>query len=369
MRNFPNMPINATARLAVVAVAGVALLASAGCSKLFHRNASHQSTGQTAVTRVAAMQPVDLTKYQPNESGSVPILMYHDLITTGKQREMKYPAAQFRKDMQWLYDNNYRPVSLTQFAQGKVDCPAGTSPVILTFDDALRGQFNYTGDGQIDPNCAVGILDQMHKDHPDWQTRGTFFVLTDEDSKLPPPFYQKEYAQGKLEYLVKEGYDIGNHTVHHRHMRHMTADQVAYEIGKAIDGIHRYIPNYDVNTLALPYGEWPKKESWLVSGTSGGSSYKNIAVLRAAWRPCPSSIAKGYKPYEIERITPGTGRQQSVWWFNYLKKNASDRYVSDGDPNTITVSQIAIGAVDKARVAKLGLHLRTYSGTQMMASK
>ena len=53
------------------------------------------------------------------------------------------------------------------------------SPVILTFDDALRGQFNYTADGKIDPDCAVGILDDFHAQHPDWPLKGTFFVLTD----------------------------------------------------------------------------------------------------------------------------------------------------------------------------------------------
>lgn len=357
-----------TARLAALAAAGAAVAMSAGC-KLFHHSATVQAQAPAAHTqRVAAILPVDLTKVQPNEAGDVPILMYHDLIKTGKPRDLQYPAEQFRKDIQWLYDHNYRPVSLTQFVQGKVDCPAGTSPVILTFDDALRGQFNYTPDGKIDPECAVGIMDQFHKDHPDWQTRGTFFVLTNEDPKLPPPFYQAQYAEGKLDYLVKEGYDIGNHTVHHRHMRKMSPDQVQYEIAKAIDGIHQYLPNYDVNTLALPFGEWPKKEAWLVSGSSGGSTYHNIAVLRAAWRPCPSTIDKSYKPYEIERITPGTKMQQSYWWLNYLQQHEAERYVSDGDPNTITVSQMSIGQIDKARVAKLGLHLRTYSGTQLEAS-
>ena len=359
----------AAIRAAGLAAAGAALLAAPGC-KLFHRTASAEPTSNAAAHKQPApMLAVDLTKVKPNEAGVVPILMYHDIITHGKPADMKYPAPQFRKDMEWLYAHNYRPVSLTQFIHGKVDCPAGTKPVILTFDDALRGQFYYRPDGTIDPDCAVGILDSMHQEHPDWQTRGTFFVLTNEDPKLPPPFYQEQYAEGKLAYLVKEGYDIGNHTVHHRNMRHMDQTQVAYEIGKAIDGIHKYLPNYDVDTFAIPYGMWPKTESWMVSGASGGSSYHNIAVLRAAWRPCPASVTKQFKPYEIERITPGTKAQQSYWWFNYLEHHPAEQYISDGDPNTITISQMAIGQIDKARIAKDGLHLRTYTGTQMLASK
>jgi hypothetical protein len=356
-----------TARLASLTLLGFSLIAISGC-KLLHRSEA-ASPRQTHAKTAPAILPLDLTKVQPNEAGVVPILMYHDLITTGKPRDMKYPATQFRKDIQWLYDHNYRPVGLSDFLHGKVDCPAGTSPVILTFDDALRGQFNYTPDGKIDPNCAVGIMDAFHQEHPDWQTRGAFFVLTDEDPKLPPPFYQPEFAQGKLEYLVKEGYDIGNHTVHHQHMRRMSQDKVEYEIAKAIDGIHKYLPNYNVDILALPFGEWPKNESWLISGESGGTSYHNIAVLRAAWRPSPPATDKGFKPYEIERISPGTKRQQSYWWFDYLQHHSGEKYVSDGDPNTITVNQMAIGELNKSKLTSLGLHLRTYSGTQVMASK
>jgi hypothetical protein len=106
-----------------------------------------------------------------------------------------------------------------------------------------------------------------------------------------------------------------------------------------------------------------------VSGESGGSSYHNIAVLRAAWKPCPSSIDKSYKPYEIERITPGTKTMQSYWWFDYLGKHPGEKYVSDGDPNTVTVNQMAVGEIDKSRLAKWGLHLRTYSGTQVTSTE
>ncbi len=313
------------------------------------------------------MLPVDLTKVQPNELGVVPILEYHDLVNTNKTTGYQYPAASFRKDMDWLYAHHYRPISLSDYVQGKIDCPAGTSPVILTFDDALRGQFHYTDTGQIDPNCAVAILDALHAAHPDWPLKGTFFVLTDQDPKLPPPFYQAATAQGKMEYLVREGYEVGNHTVHHRAgIRHWTDAQVMAEFAGAVLGIHKYLPGYNVQTLALPYGVYPKNRKLVVQGQSGGQSYQNICALLAGANPAPSPMDTAFNPYRLPRIIPGNQRLALRYWMDWLEKNKGQKFVSDGDPNTFTVNALATGQISKARLQKRHFFLRTYTGTQVV---
>ncbi len=254
--------------------------------------------------------------------------------------------------------------------QGKIDCPAGTSPVVLTFDDALRGQFHYTADGKIDPDCAVGILDAFHAQHPDWPLKGTFFVLTDEDPKMPPPFYQANLGQGKMEYLVKEGFEIGNHTVHHwAGIRHWPAARVEAEFAGAVTGIHKYLPGYDVDTLALPFGVYPKDLKLVISGRSGGVPYHNICALLAGAGPAPSPMAKEFKPYRLPRIIPGNERFALRYWMDFLESHKADKYVSDGDPNTYTVNIVAKGQLDAARVQKGHYFLRTYQGTQLMAEK
>ena len=353
--------------LALTVAVTVAAVVAAGCR--FHMPHMQAKAAPPVVAKPAqpvVYQPlaVDLTKVQPNETGTIPIIMFHDIITTPKPKGLKYPAAMFRKDIEWLYAHNYRPISLTEFAQGKIDCPAGMSPVILTFDDALRSQFNFTADGKVDPDCAVGILDAFHAAHPDWLTRGTFFVLTDKDPKLPPPFYQKPYAAGKMEYLVKEGYDIGNHTVHHPRMNSLPDQRAEAEIAGALVGIKAYLPDYNVNTLALPYGLYPKNKKLVESGESGGVSYHNVCAMRAAWRPVPAPMNVGFNRYELERITAGEKFHESRWWCQYLETNKAEKYVSDGDPKTYTVNAIAKGQLNMARLKALGFHLRTYTGTQ-----
>lgn len=304
--------------------------------------------------------PVDLDKVKPNESGVVPILMYHN-ITGDKIYQMKYPVEMFRQDLQWLYDHNYRPINLSDFVKGRIDVPAGMSPVVLTFDDSLKSQFCYLNDGALDPNCVVAIMDKFHQDHPDWRTRATFFII-DGSSTLPPPFYQKKYVKQKLEFLVKQGYEIGNHTVHHPRMNRLTDAAAEEEIAGCVKAIHKYLPDYAVNTIALPYGLFPKNNNLLPSGDAGGQSYANSCAMAAGWGPAPSPIDKSFHPYDLGRIQAGDKQFQSHWWLQYLEAHKDKKFVSDGVIGTFTVPHGDVAQVDKKRVDALGLELRTYGG-------
>jgi hypothetical protein len=353
-----------------------AALTLSGCHLFHHAKATAAVPRPKAglANQTAPMLPVDLTKVQPNEVGLVPILEYHDIVTTAKTTGYQYPAAAFRQDMEWLYAHNYRPISLDDYVNGKIDCPAGMSPVILTFDDALRGQFNYTDDGKIDPNCAVGILDDFHAKHPDWPLKGTFFVLTDIGTTLPPPFYQKQYAQGKMDYLIKDGFEVGNHTIHHlAGIKHWPDARVEAEFAGAVAHIHTYLPDYNVDTLALPYGVFPKNKKLVISGASGGQTYHNICALKAGADPAPSPMGKdfygkNFNPYYLPRMIPGAGKYTIRYWLKLMEQDKNLKYVSDGDPNTYTVNAIAKSLVNLPRLQKSHLHLRVYKGTQVSSS-
>ena len=362
-----------TSPLSLALLAAVAALPLSGCH-FFHRGKAAKTAAPKAapINQLAPMLPVDLTKVQPNEAGLVPILEYHDLVKGTKVTGYQYPAAAFGRDIQWLYDHNYRPISLHDYVQGKIDCPAGMSPVILTFDDALRGQFNYTADGKIAPDCAVGILDDFHAKHPDWPLKGTFFVLTDIGTTLPPPFYQKAYAQGKMDYLVKEGFEVGNHTIHHlAGIKHWPDAKVEAELAGAVKNIHAYLPSYTVDTLALPYGVFPRNKKLVVSGASGGVTYRNLCALKAGADPAASPLGKDFygktfNPYYIPRIIPGPENYTIHYWLELLEKQKALKFVSDGDPNTYTVNSITKPQLNLARLKNGHFHLRVYNGTQIV---
>ncbi len=304
---------------------GIAALCAAlpGC-RLFHRHTTVVAPIVKPVHAPLAPLVLDLTKVQPNEAGEVPILEYHNLTVANKVTGYSYPIASFRKDVQWLYTHNYRPINLSDYVQGKIDVPAGMSPVIFTFDDALVGQFIYDADGKVDPNSGVGVLEDFHAKHPDWALKGTFFVLTDQDPKLPPPFCvpatsgisnQYSYAQAKMQHLVQDGFEIGNHTVHHlAGIRHWPDARVMAEFAGAVTGIHKYLPDYHVQTLALPYGVYPKNQKLVISGESGGVQYHNICALLAGAAPAPSPMSPRFKPYRLPRIIPGEENFALQYW-------------------------------------------------------
>src|SRR5688572_15048380 len=94
----------------------------------------------------------------PNELGRIPILEYH-LIGDSSARWMR-ERGQFRKDLELLYARGFRPVTMAEVLDKKLDLPRGQSPVVVVFDDASPSQFKYieqNGNLEIDPNSAVGI--------------------------------------------------------------------------------------------------------------------------------------------------------------------------------------------------------------------
>src|SRR5256886_11334806 len=77
----------------------------------------------------------------PNELGRVMILEYHK-IDYPEERWTRTPEN-FRRDLETLYARGYRLIALNDLLDGRIIVPAGTTPVVLTFDDSSPGQFRY----------------------------------------------------------------------------------------------------------------------------------------------------------------------------------------------------------------------------------
>ena len=207
----------------------------------------------------------DLAKYKPNEAGVVPILEYHDVASSEKW--MSRSRSNFENDLDRLYEEGYRPISLADYLSNRINLPAGSSPVVLTFDDARASQFRYLPDGSLDPDCAVGILTQFHEEHPDFPLKATFFVLP------KCAFEEPKTAVKKLKALVAWGFELGNHTVHHR-MLHKLSDAQAEREGawRSVGGsgprFRRVRGPHGADTICRPIR--PKGQ--------GGSHFVNYSV-------------------------------------------------------------------------------------------
>lgn len=346
-----------------IALVAVMALHASGCApqKLPW---GRQSTGSEAPATLALVKwtppAIDYAKIRPNELGHIPIIMYHEIGGTpvASDPHLVRSAPAFRQDLEQMYAAGFRPVNLADVLNNTIDLPAGTSPIVLTFDDARESQFRLI-DGEttrkIDPDCALGILDAFHKRRPDWPLRATFFVMP-RSEKTVEPFGQPAMGAGddKMRWIVAQGMEIGNHTIHHRSLRTMTAEQIQAEIGGAHNRILRAVPDAKLQVVALPMGQYPrdaKNVPYLVKGTYQGVAYEYKAVMKAAYRPVVSPASTQFDPMTLERIGPSDGRHGVRWWLQTLAQNSRyPRYVSDGDPRVISFPKNAENLVDVAKL-------------------
>lgn len=284
----------------------------------------------------------DLPGCAPNELGKIMIVMYHDIQS--EEKEWVRSRDNFRKDLERFYKEGFVLIKLSSYLRGEIDAPAGKTPLILTFDDATPGQFRFVEkDGKLapDPGCVVGILLDFYREHPDFGCAATFFI------DFPSPFGVPSQVEAKLRFLLENGMEIGNHTYNHRNLRNSPPEQIAEELGRLTRAV-KDICGYEVCSLALPFGAYPQHKEVLASGVWEGVEYRNLGVLLVGAEPAPSPFSRHFKPLAIPRIR-GSEDELSKW-LGYFQRNPSARFVSDGDPSTITVIQDDEKNVDPDRI-------------------
>ncbi len=363
--------------LFIAALAAPALLAS-GCHK-----AQPVAQAPKPTPTPPQVSQADIEKFQPNEAGAIMVLMYHRMLDKEAEGALNRHPGTFARDLETLRSKGYFPVNAIDLVENTMPVPAGKTPVVLTFDDALPSQFKIVtgadGKPHIDPKCTVGILETFHKKHPDeWPEKATFFVLPG-GGRNAEPFGQADAVARKFKYLQDHGYEIANHTTTHPNMHSMSADKVQQELAGALKSIKEIAPEASVRTFALPYGKVPRDEAArkaLQAGSSGGQSYSHKAVFLAAWRPVLSPITRQDKkltrqgelavfdPYRLERITPDARHPNTAgtleYWISWFDKNHDARYISDGVDEVASVPASSRSAVDSARVAEQGKRLQVY---------
>ncbi len=297
--------------------------------------------------------------YPPNELGQIPVLEYHHLGPEPEQ--FVRTPDQFRADLQWLYDHDFYVVNLHDILADNINVPAGKRPVALTFDDSPASQFSLIelNDGRlaIDPNCAIGIMERFFAQHPDFGRGGHFSVLPgyffDWDPAKGHPD-QTPYIQDKFNWLVSNGYEIGNHTMDHANLVELTNDEIKYQLAEANNAIHEIVPDVPIKVITLPYGMYPAGgDDTLLRGFDyKGGYYEWDAALMVGANPTVSPLSTEYDPYATARIQAFD--EELDKWFTVFSEQPGILYVSDGDPDTVTVPEDLhpwlVGTLDMSKI-------------------
>jgi peptidoglycan/xylan/chitin deacetylase (PgdA/CDA1 family) len=268
-----------------------------------------------------------------NEMGQVLVLMYH-LIGYGDSQYNRTPEG-FRQDIADLKAAGYYPINVRDMVGGHIDTPAGTSPVVITFDDSSGGQYRIEPGGELDPDCAVAIM-QEAVEQGGWASRASFFPLLDVDAPDHIVFGQPELAEKKLRQLVSWGYEVGSHTVSHLNLEKASTSEAKKQLYRSKHALEEMIGGgYEVTSLAAPFGAYPAQSSILKSGEYDGQPYSYQAALKATGGPSFSPFSASFRAYHIPRIeVGGVGLNEALSLF---ERSPEVGYVSDGDPATVSL--------------------------------
>ncbi len=309
--------------------------------------------------------PPDPAAVKADESGLFAVLEYHRVGGDPSfAPEWTISPEDLRAQLEYLYRNDYHPINFRDLLENNVEVPAGKTPVVLTFDDSSQTQFTMVRDEAgrwvPDPDGAVGVLAAFHREHPDWPMRATWFVLpaAAEPNNL---FGQPELTEKKLEFLVDAGMEIGSHTFWHANLEQSSPQEVQEQIVRMNRAIRQYIPGYSAVSLGVPFGAYPADVSLLRRGSWDGESY----TLKGAADVVGGGLA--YPPgnrllslYRVPRMQAEPAKGNFASFASHFEAHPEQRFVSDGDPDTVTIPEESRVYMDAEEIKRSGKAWREY---------
>lgn len=268
----------------------------------------------------------------PNELGKIMIITYH--VIGDKDSAYTRTIEGFKKDLEAFKNDGFYPIKVSDLAKKHIDIPKGKKPIVITFDDSSKSQFDMSPDGSIVSTCAVGIMEDFKKKNPDFPITATFFVLP--GAKYPNNLFgQKDLTKKKLEFLLNNNYEISNHTLWHANLKKYK-DKIEEQIVLSQLEVNKYIPDLVMSTLAMPFGIYPPQnyEHKLLEGEYKGKKYKHKLVFDYSNQLSVSPYSMDFKRIRVRRVQAFEGNIQS--FLKKIKKDPELYYVSDGDPKTLT---------------------------------
>ncbi len=328
--------------VATVAIAFQSAGAQAATSRVSTTEAHPGVPNRPPISAASAAHhgPRPSERLRPNPDGRVPILEYHLIADTDSRWGRSW--RHFRQDLELLYRRGYRPVTVSQLVDRSFDIPVGTSPVVITFDDASPSQFRYVEHGDtlaIDSTSAVGVWLAFHAEHPDWGNRATFCLLP--AAAAGHAFFGEKGIQGqktawrmkKVKFLADQGFELCDHTLWHADLAKYDDEVVQEQIARGEMAIDSAVPGYRVRTFALPLGVWPRNRTlaqqgaWKDPKTGQVYRYHFDAILEVSGGANRGPDDPQFNPLRLHRVQVNDGELERM--LDMLDRTKT-RYVAGG---------------------------------------
>jgi peptidoglycan/xylan/chitin deacetylase (PgdA/CDA1 family) len=291
--------------------------------------------------------PPDPAEVKANELGLVPVMMYHR-IQPRIMGEYDMTPRDFRAQLHTLFAMGMRPVRTIDLVRRDFPIKAGYTPVVLTFDDGYPDQFGSDGNGNVDPNSAVGILIDVCRQFPDCTPAGSLYI-----NKNPFGLSTPQEQRRGLARLHDLGLEIGNHTFGHDDLSRLDPSRVQEDFVRLQRLVESAVHGASVLTMALPFGIFPHARALSRHGSWQGEAYTNEGILMVGANPSPSPFARTFDASAIPRIRGtswhhGTDALTAGYWISYMKAHRDELYVAAGNPGHVTAPRRAARLVAPA---------------------
>jgi len=281
----------------------------------------------------------------PNEMGRIMVLEYH--IIGDKDSQYGRERGHFRRDLELLYARGFRPVTMNQVLDRKINLARGLSPVVMVFDDASPEQFGYidrNGKLETDPRTGMGIWLDFQKTHKEWGNTAVFCLLS--GASAGHNFFgdkgiggqKTEWRFPKIKWLADNGFELCNHTLWHAQLSKFPDAFVQQQIAQLQLAVDSAVPGYRIRSMALPQGLWPKNRalasrgSWTNPKDGKTTSYNYEVVFEVAGGPMRSPYDPAFNGLSTPRVQViGNVIEQTI---DKLEK-AGNLYISDGNPSSV----------------------------------
>lgn len=224
------------------------------------------------------------------------ILGYHGIATAGLLDDLSLllvPPARFRRQLELMLAAGFRFVTLAQLVEeGVGEPPPGFA--VVTFDDGMRNNHSVALPILRElgiPATVFVTIDFIAGSSP-WVGAGGDGAMLDED---------------ELRALLREGWELGAHTMTHADLSELDYDHCRREIGQSRESLERSF-GVTIKTLAYPFGRYgpaalaAARDSGLQAAvTTGSGSWERYEITRAmigAADPLPIVLLKMTDRYE-----------------------------------------------------------------------
>ncbi|GMQ59639.1 hypothetical protein AN1V17_40380 [Vallitalea sediminicola] len=309
-------------------------------------------------TEVKKTVEIDYQAVKPNELGHIMVIMYHGIIDLPPYHVTE---EQFLEQLQYMYDHKYRPISVRDYIDNNVNVEAGYTPIVFTFDDGLSSTFSLIEeDGKLvpKPGTAIEIMERFSKEHPGFDSKAGLYI---NGQKI---FEGAGTVEDRIKWLVDHGYDVGNHTASHdktQMLSKLDSRQIMKNIGVVDQIIKNAVPDYTVDSLAYTFGNRPVKalRNLVLNGEYNDIKYNYaVAFKEGASQPYYPPLHIKFDPLNVARARGSKGDIQDMgWFFEEYEKHPERKYVSDGNPNRISILEKHEEFVNKDKLGDKELYL------------